>query len=153
MTVRPDVAAVERRWNSTERYFTDFQVTSQIEAEAQQAIRPEALALGVFGGIAALAALFLAMQVIARQLGAREQDLVVMRAVGADPATTELDGSSASVASILVGSVLAVGVALALSPLFPIGPVRAVYPDPGVNADWTVLGVGFAVLVGVARWR
>jgi hypothetical protein len=40
-------------------------------------------------------------------------------------------------------------VALALSPLFPIGPVRAVYPDRGVNADWTVLGVGFAALVGV----
>ena len=66
-----DVAAVERRWNSTERYFTDFQVASQLEAEAQQSIRPEALALGVFGGIAALAALFLGIQIIARQLSAR----------------------------------------------------------------------------------
>ena len=83
----------------------------------------------------------------------REHDLVVMRAVGADPATTELDGVIGIVASVMIGSVLAVGVALALSPLFPIGPVRPVYPDPGVNADWTVLGVGFAVLFGVARWR
>ena len=32
---------------------------------------------------------------------------------------------------------------------FPIGPVRAVYPDRGVNSDWTVLGLGFVVLVGV----
>ena len=144
-----DVPAVERRWNSTERYFTDFQVTAQIEAEAQQSIRPEALALGVFGAIAALAALLLGMQLIARQLGARERDLVVMRAVGADPATTALDGLIGIVASILVGSVVAVGVALALSPLFPIGPVRPVYPDPGVNADWTVLGVGFAALFGI----
>lgn len=142
------VAAVERRWNSSQLYFTDFTVTSQIDAEAQQAIRPESLALGVFGGIAALATLFLAMQVIARALGAREHDLVVMRAVGADPATTELDGVIGIVASVMIGSVLAVGVALALSPLFPIGPVRPVYPDPGVNADWTVLGVGFAVLFG-----
>ncbi len=39
--------------------------------------------------------------------------------------------------------------AVALSLLFPIGPVRPVYPDRGVNADWTVLGVGFAVLVVV----
>ena len=61
------VAAVERRWNSSQQYFTDFTVTSQIDAEAQQAIRPESLALGVFGGIAALATLFLAMQVIARR--------------------------------------------------------------------------------------
>jgi hypothetical protein len=36
-----------------------------------------------------------------------------------------------------------------MSPLFPIGPVRAVYPDRGINADWTVLGAGFAILVGV----
>jgi len=143
-----DVAAVERRWNSSEQYFTDFQVTSQVEAEAQQSIRPEALALGVFGGIAALATLFLAMQVIARALGAREHDLVVMRAIGADPATTELDGLIGIVTSVMVGSLLAVGVALALSPLFPIGPVRPVYPDPGVDADWTVLGIGFAVLFG-----
>jgi hypothetical protein len=42
---------------------------------------------------------------------------------------------------------LAVVVALALSALFPIGPVRAVYPDRGLNADWTVLGLGFAALV------
>ena len=126
-----DVAAVERRWNSSQQYFTDFQVASQVEAEAQQSIRPEALALGVFGGIAALATLLLAMQVIARVLGARAHDLAVMRAVGADPATTELDGLIGIVASAVAGSVLAVGVAFALSPLFPIGPVRPVYPDPG----------------------
>ena len=143
-----DVAAVERRWNSSQQYFTDFQVASQVEAEAQQSIRPEALALGVFGGIAALATLLLAMQVIARVLGARAHDLVVMRAVGADPATTELDGLIGIVASVVAGSVLAAGVAFALSPLFPIGPARPVYPDPGLQADWTVLGLGCAVLVG-----
>ena len=55
-----DVAAVERRWNSTQHFFTDFEVTGQLQAQADQAIRPEALALGVFGGIAALAVLLLA---------------------------------------------------------------------------------------------
>ncbi len=144
-----DVAAVERRWSSTQRFFTDFEVASQIQGEALQAIRPEALALGAFGAIAALAALFLSTQVIARRLGAREQDLVVMRAVGADPMTTGLDGMIGIFGSILLGSVLAVGVALGLSTLFPIGPVRAVYPDRGVNADWTVFGIGFVILVGV----
>ena len=144
-----DVAAVERRWNSTERFFTDFEVTGQLEAQADQSIRPEALALGAFGGIAALAALLLAVQLVARRLSAREHDLDVMRAVGAGPATTGLDGLPGILGSVLVGSVLAVGVAVALSPLFPIGPVRPVYPDRGVNADWTVLGAGFAVLVVV----
>src|SRR6202035_4900059 len=105
-----DVAAVERRWNSTEHYFTDFQVTAQLEAQADQSIRPEALALGAFGFIAALAALLLAIQLVARQLSAREHGLDVMRAVGADPATTGLDGLLGILGSILVGSVLAVGV-------------------------------------------
>ena len=144
-----DVPAVERRWNSTEAYFTDFQVTSELEAEANQAIRPEALALSVFGGIAALAALLLGIQLVARQLSAREHDLTVMQAMGADPATTVLDGLIGLLGSVLAGSALAIGVAVAMSSLFPIGPVRVVYPDRGVDADWTVLGVGFAVMVGV----
>jgi len=141
-----DVGAVERRWNSTERYFTDFQVSSQLQAAADQSIRPEALALGVFGAVAGLAALLLGLQLVARQLSRREHDLAVMRAVGADPATTTLDGLAGILGSVLAGAAVAVGVALGLSSLFPIGPVRPVYPDRGVNADWTVLGVGFAVL-------
>jgi hypothetical protein len=141
-----DIPAVERRWNSTEPYFTDFEVASQVEAEADQSIRPESLALGVFGAIAGLAALLLGIQLVGRRLSAREYDLAAMRALGADPATTTLDGLIGLLGSVLAGCLLAVGVALALSPLFPIGPVRAVYPDRGVNADWSVLGVGFAVL-------
>lgn len=143
------IPAVERRWNSTQRYFTDFQVASQLEAEADQAIRPEALALGVFGGIAALAAVLLGLQVAARQLSSREHDLTVMRAVGADEVTTVLDGLIGILGAVLVGSALAVGLAVVLSSFFPIGPVRPVYPDRGVDADWTVLGIGFAVLVVV----
>ena len=36
-----------------------------------------------------------------------------------------------------VGSALAVAVGVALSPLSPIGPVRAVYPDGGFAFDRT----------------
>ncbi len=43
---------------------------------------------------------------------------------------------------------LAVGVGVALSPLSPIGPVRAVYPDRGIVFDWAVFGLGFAIVVG-----
>lgn len=38
-------------------------------------------------------------------------------------------------------------VAVALSPLSPIGPVRAVYPDRGVDYDWPTLGLGFVILI------
>jgi putative ABC transport system permease protein len=48
---------------------------------------------------------------------------------------------------VLLGSVLAALVTVALSPLAPFGPVRSVYPSPGASFDWTVLGLGVAVLV------
>ena len=59
------------------------------------------------------------------------------------------DGLLGVMGAIAAGSVLAVGVAVALSPLAPIGPVRHVYPDIGVSFDWTVLGFGFLSLVVV----
>ena len=46
------------------------------------------------------------------------------------------------------GALLAVALAIALSPLSPLGPIRAVYHPPGVAADWTVLGFGLLVLIG-----
>jgi ABC-type lipoprotein release transport system permease subunit len=143
------VPDVEREFTASEHYFTDFQVASQVEAQAEQSIRPEALALGVFGGIAGLAALLIAVQAIARQLSARDEDLMVLRAIGASPASTVFEGLIGIFGAIVAGSIVAIGVAIALSPLAPLGSIRQVYPDGGINVDWTVLGIGFAVLVGV----
>jgi hypothetical protein len=58
--------------------------------------------------------------------------------------------------AIVVGSVLAVGVAILLSPLSPLsplGPIRDVYHPPGIDLDWTVLGLGLLVLIlGLGAW-
>lgn len=124
-------------------YITD---TSDIELEAQQAIQPEAIALGVFGVIVALAALVIASQVIGRQLR-RENDLSTLRALGADRAMALSDSLVGVLGAIILGSVLAAVVAAGLSFLAPIGPVRPVYPTPGVSFDWTVLGFGALTLV------
>jgi hypothetical protein len=48
---------------------------------------------------------------------------------------------------VIVASLLAAAVAIALSPLAPFGPVRPVYPDLGVSFDWTVLGLGVVGLI------
>ena len=127
--------------------------TSVIEAKAERAIRPLALALGVFGGIVALAALLVAGQAIGRQLRLDAGDLQTVRALGGGPAVTSVAGLLGVVGAAATGSLLAVAVALALSPLAPLGPVRPVYPDPGVAFDWTVLGPGAVVLmVGLTGW-
>ena len=71
--------------------------TPAIEAEAQSAIRPEAIALGVFGIIAALAALIIGAQSISRQLRAAGDDAGILRALGAgprQPPRTACSGSS-----------------------------------------------------------
>ena len=125
--------------------------TAAIEAEAQQAIRPEAVALAVFGVIALVAALIIGTQAISRQLHGGATDTEVLRALGAGPATTMADGLLGVVAATVAGALLAAAVAVGLSPLTLFGPVRTVQTAPGIDADWAVLGPGMAVLaVGLA---
>jgi putative ABC transport system permease protein len=126
-----------------------FNISSSviIHDQVQQAIRPQALALAIFGAIAALAMLVLVGQGLARLISRAAGDISVMRGLGATRAQVALTvGLPASVA--VVGSViLAVAGAIALSPLAPVGPIRQFDPDRGLQADALVLGGGSAVLI------
>ncbi len=124
----------------------NYHVTSRVESDVEQAVKPESIALGVFGLIAAAVVLLLAAQAISRELHARDDDLQVMRALGAEPATTIGDGLVGILGGVVAGSVLAAAVAVALSPIAPLGPVRQVF-HPGLAIDWTVIGTGLAVLI------
>ena len=124
-----------------------FHAIAPVEAKVDRAVKPLAIALGVFGGVAALAVLLIGVQVISRQLREAEEELAVLRAVGAGPLTIALDSLVGALASVLAGSLLAAGLCVALSPLSPLGPVRQVYPGSGIAFDWTVLGAGLLVLI------
>ena len=150
-----DVAAVEAEVKRAVPDASVQSVTSIKTAAAERAIEPESIALGVFGGIAALAVLLIAAQVIGRQLRLRADELEKLRALGADPAMTSMDGLVGIGAAIVVGALLGVAVAVGLSPLAPLGPVRPVDPSPGIAYDWTVLGFGALVLIigsGAIAW-
>ena len=136
---------IERTMPKGSAYYVH--VTSVFEAQAERAIKPESIALGVFGAIAALAALLIGAQVISRQLRLDTDELDTLRAIGATPKMTTVDGLIGVIGAVVAGSVLAVIVAVALSPLAPIGPARRVYPSRGIGFDWTVLGLGFVILV------
>jgi hypothetical protein len=144
----PSGAVVERELASiVPRGLTyEFHVAARVTANVELAIKPESVALGAFGAIAALACLVLAAQAIARQLRAGDEDRRGLRALGARPSEVVADGVVGTVGAVLVGTVLATGIAVALSPLGPLGPVRPVYPDHGVSFDWTVLGIGATIL-------
>jgi FtsX-like permease family len=117
-------------------------VTSAIEAQAQRAIRPEAIALGAFGVIAGIAVLILGAQSISRQLRAGLDDAGALRALGSGPAMIMADGLPGIVAAVAAGALLAAAAAVALSPFSLFGPVREVEPGHAIYLDWTVLGLG-----------
>lgn len=125
------------------------QTSTPLVAQAERVIRPEAIALGIFGLIAVLAALVISGQIVSRLVRRNAEDGAVLRALGAGPAMTMCDGLIGVVGAVVAGSLLAVAVAVGLSPLAPIGPVRAVYPDRGAAFDWTALALGSVVLTVV----
>jgi hypothetical protein len=124
-----------------------FHVVSRVVTQTELALRPESVAIGAFGGIAGLVCLILVLQALARLLRERDEDRSVLRALGATRAAVAADGVPGLLAALAVGTLLAVGVAIALSPLAPFGPVRRVDPDLGVAVDGLVLLGGAALLL------
>jgi hypothetical protein len=141
-----DVALVQREFsNLLPRGIPGvFRVTSVVEGQGERAVRPESVAAGTFGLIAALTALVLASQSIRRKILSGRHERGVLRAVGASPFALILDASIGIMCAIAVGATLAIAVAVAASPLAPLGQLHRLEPDPGVSLDWTVLGAGAA---------
>ena len=126
-----------------------FHVTSVIENEAQQAVKPESIALAVFGLIAGVATGLIATQLMARLILLTTEEREVMWYVGARPWNTATDSLLGIGISLLLGSVGAAIVAVAFSPLLIFGPLQSVVPVSGFSADWTVLVLGALTLVVV----
>src|SRR6266566_2317894 len=120
--------------------------TDVIRNQVQQAIRPEAVALSVFGAIAALAILVLVGQGMAQMTTRSAPDTAVLRVLGATRGQAALAAALPGLIAVLGGVALAVAGAIAVSPLAPVGPVRRFDPDRGIAADGLVLGTGAAIL-------
>jgi hypothetical protein len=118
-----------------------------------RAVRLEVVAQLVFAGLAAVTALFIVGQAIARQVQLDAPEHGALRAIGMTSgqlmATVLLRG-------VLVGAggaLLAVALAVGLSPLTPIGLARRAEVAPGVAADPPVLLLGAAVVLLVVLAR
>lgn len=146
-----DVASVKARYMALLEPGSPqfFRVTSVDTFHAQQAVRPLSLALGSFGVIAGVAALVLVGQAVSRQLRQAQSDHEVLRAFGASPRALALAGLVGPLLALAVGSLLAVGLAFAASPLMPLGAPGRVEVARGLDADWTVLGLGSTALLGL----
>ena len=126
----------------------NFSLTSATEAKVESALRPESIALGVFGLIAALAALGICLPIAARLLVNSEDEREVLRALGAPRSSIAADYYVGVAASVIFGTALACVVSAALGSFAPLGPVRTVYHPGRFAPDWTVTATGAALLVG-----
>ena len=131
-----------------------------VHNEVQQAIRPQAVALAVFGGLAALAMLVLVGQGLAQLLTRSAAEMAVLPAIGATRGQAALAAGLEGAVAVIAGVALAVVGAYAVSPLAPVGPVHRFDPARGFNADPLVLAGGGAVLalvllalLAVLAWR
>jgi hypothetical protein len=126
-------------------------VTSlQDEAAAtQRAIRPQAIALAVFAALVALIALAVIGQLLSRQLSLDSAEYPVLSALGMTRATLAALSLARLAVVTVAGAVLAVVIAIAASPLMPIGPARLAEPHPGIDVNLAVLGAGLALIAGL----
>ena len=125
-----------------------FNRLSVSEGEVDRSVRPVALALGVFGALALLAALLVGLQMIARRLTAQRQDQEVVRALGASRLALICDAILAPILATCSGVVLALVIALGLSSITLLGPVRPLLHE-GMNFDVPILLGAAAILLVV----
>jgi len=117
-----------------------------VQTRVQDAIRPLVTVLALLGVLVLATTLLVVGQALARQSEARLDDRKVTRAMGCTPGQLRGLDALLVLSVALPGALLAVGVAVAASPLFPAGAVRDLDPASGAFADLTVLS---AAAVGV----
>ncbi len=118
-------------------------VSSRADAEsADQAARAVVVGLAIVALVGGLAGIVTIAQTVRRYLARAADEGRVLAALGAqriDRAAVQL---VAALPFLLATPFVAVAIAYALSPLFPVGATRTLEPYPGLRADWFVFVVG-----------
>jgi ABC-type lipoprotein release transport system permease subunit len=120
-------------------------------ATVERSIHLQAVGLGALAALVGFAVAYALGQAFGRQTFlADERDLGSLRALGMTD--RQLVGMSLvrSGVTALVGVVLAITCAIAVSPLLPIGLARDAEPEPGIAIDVTVLLFGALAIVLLA---
>src|SRR3954451_14460579 len=130
------------------------------EANVDRTLHLAAVVLWMLAGLIALATAVIAVQALSRQAYLESVEHPVLRALGMTRRERFATGLVRTAVVALGATVTAVAVAIALSPLWPIGLARVAEPSPGVDVDVAVIGAGaLAVVAGVllvgaaAAWR
>ena len=116
-------------------------------AGVRRSIDVYVVALQAFAGLAAVAAILILTQMLARQLSLGADDNPALRSLGMTSGQIALAAMVRTAIAAVAGVAAAVVIAYALTPLFPIGTARVVEPSPGPRFDLTILGGGAVALL------
>jgi ABC-type lipoprotein release transport system permease subunit len=151
------LAAADAEQTGGEVLFADHVERNRL---VERTIAPQSLALALFAGFAALAGFFVLGQALSRQVTDQAVDSPVLRAIGL---TRHQVFGLAMVRAGLVAvgaALLAVVVAVAMSPLFPIGAARRAELHEGFDVNVAMLALGALAIVtlfmaraAVPAWR
>ena len=145
--VRAAFSDLIAEWRPEEPFPGFVRDTVAVAERVDRAVRPHVVALFVFGAVTALAALVLGAQAVSRLVRAVTTDLRVLASLGARPRDLRSAVATLAAVPVVTGAVGAVALAIALSPLMPIGTARDVEPSRGVSFDATIVAGG-AVAIG-----
>jgi hypothetical protein len=130
------------------------------EERVAAATNPPVISLWVFAGVLAIVALLVVGQTIARELFVASRDDPLLGALGVTRRERFLLGVLRVVPIALVGAGVSAITAILASPLMPIGVVEDAEPNPGIEINLAVLGVGAVLVIGavlgaaaVPSWR
>jgi ABC-type lipoprotein release transport system permease subunit len=115
----------------------------------ERSIHAQAVGLWLLAAITGIVALPIVGQLLARQTFLQTDDFQTLRAIGYTTGQRFLIAWSRALTVAVSGGMLAVVLAVVLSPIFPIGIARRAEPADGISIDVAVLGFGFLVTAGI----
>lgn len=117
-------------------------VQRDLTSSTQRSFRLQSLALWILAGLTALVGLLVLSQVVARQVFIDARDDPTLGALGMTRTERVTAGILRAVLTGAAGALIAIGLAVLLSPLTPVGLARTAEPAPGLRVDGLVIGLG-----------
>jgi hypothetical protein len=124
--------------------------TQELALGTKRSFRFQAAGLWFLSAFAVVAAILVGGQMLARQTFMSSSDFPTLTALGFRREGLVLVGLARAAAVGISASLVAVIVAVALSPLTPAGDARYAEPNPGIAFDWSALGLGALSIVAAA---
>jgi ABC-type lipoprotein release transport system permease subunit len=121
----------------------------QVEQELADSISVITVGLLMVAGVVAVAGAAWIVSAVARTERLATHEVEVLRALGSTTGERRLLLAGTVVPGLLLGLVVAPVVAVALSPLLPVGTARRVDPDAGLHVDAATLLLGSVALLAL----